>query len=225
MGALSRSVGMDSLLSFALLSFTSLLAIVNPLSAVPIFLALTAGDDRRRRAATLRTAVLTALLVMAGFALLGNWILRFFGITTQAFQIAGGIIFFAIGWDMLQARRSRVKTTEEEETESARRDDVAIIPLGLPTLAGPGAITTVIALSGQARTLTQGAMVFVSIVLVLAVAWIILSAAPAVVQRLGQTGLNVLTRIMGLLVAVIGVQFVINGVGVVVEGWALGVGR
>jgi multiple antibiotic resistance protein len=201
---------------FALLCFTSLLAIVNPLGAVPIFLAMTGHYDRGHRRATLRRAILTALITLSLFALLGTYILRFFGITTHAFQIAGGIIFFGIGWDMLQARRSRVKTTEEEETEGATMEDVGIIPLGLPTLAGPGAITTVIALNGQADTLARALSVYAAIVLVLLICWALLSAAPAVTRRMGQTGMNVLTRLMGLLVMVVGAQFVINGVTVVV---------
>lgn len=209
---------MDSHIAFLILAFTSLLAIVNPLSAVPIYLAMTTSYERVHRAATLRRAILTAFLVMSVFTLLGNAILGFFGITTPAFQIAGGIIFFGIGWDMLQARRSRVKTTEEEVTEGAGKEDIGIIPLGLPTLAGPGAITTVIALGSQAGDPLEKAIVYVAIVLVLGVCWLVLAAAPTVVARLGRTGLNVLTRIMGLLVTVIGVQFVINGVSTIVLG-------
>jgi multiple antibiotic resistance protein len=198
-------------LQFAILAFTSLLAIVNPLGAVPIYVALTAPYTREHRAATLRRAVTTGAIVLLVFALAGTYILQFFGITRQAFQIAGGILFFAIGWDMLQAKRSRVKTTEAEETESSSRDDVGIIPLGLPTLAGPGAITTVIALNGQAVTVLDSVAVYVAIVLVLAVCWVTLAAAPMLTQRMGQTGMNVMTRLMGLLVMVIGAQFVING--------------
>lgn len=206
---------MDDVASFAVLAFTSLLAIVNPLSAAPIFVAMTAAYDPRRRAATLRRAILTSFVVMAAFGLLGTYILQLFGITTHAFQIAGGIIFFGIGWDMLQARRSRVKTTVEEENEGVEMDDVGIIPLGLPTLAGPGAITTVIALVGQATSPLQAASVYVAIVLALGVAWAVLAAAPTVIRKLGRTGLNVLTRLMGLLVMVIGTQFVVNGIQVV----------
>src|ERR671918_1743802 len=142
---------MPEYIRFGTVAFTSLLAILNPLSTVPMYVALTAQFDRGRRAATVRRAVLTAFVVMVDFAVAGRYILRFFGITTHAFQIAGGIIFFAIGWDMLQARRSRVKTTEEEETEGAAREDIGIIPLGFPSLAGPGTITTVIALESQAE--------------------------------------------------------------------------
>jgi multiple antibiotic resistance protein len=206
---------MAETIGFAVLSFTSLLAIVNPLGAVPMFLAMTGHYESHHRRATLRRAIVTALAVLVLFALVGTYILRFFGITTHAFQIAGGIIFFGIGWDMLQAKRSRVKTTEEEETESVGKEDVGIIPLGLPTLAGPGAITTVIALNGQALTFGQTLSVYLAITLVLATCWILLSAAPALTRRMGQTSMNVLTRLMGLLVMVVGAQFIINGVTVV----------
>ena len=201
---------------FAIFAFTSLLAIVNPLGAVPLYVALTASYTRDHRRATLRRAIFTGFGVLFLFALAGTYILQFFGITRQAFQIAGGILFFAVGWDMLQARRSRVKTTEEEETESSHKDDVGIIPLGLPTLAGPGAITTVIALNGQAETLMESVLVYTAIVLVLSICWLTLTAAPMLTRRMGQTGMNVMTRLMGLLVMVIGAQFVINGTTTVV---------
>jgi multiple antibiotic resistance protein len=203
-------------LQFAILAFSSLLAIVNPLGAVPLYIALTAPYSRDHRRVTLRRAIATGLGVLFVFALAGTYILQFFGITRQAFQIAGGILFFAVGWDMLQARRSRVKTTAEEETESSSKDDVGIIPLGLPTLAGPGAITTVIALNGQAEALLDSVAVYVSIVLVMLICWVTLMAAPALTRRMGQTGMNVMTRLMGLLVMVVGAQFVINGATTVV---------
>jgi len=209
---------MSGALAFATFAFTSLLAIVNPISMVPMYIAMTAHYDRQHRTATLRRAVITAAVVMITFSVLGNAILRFFGITTQAFQIAGGIIFFGIGWDMLQARRSRVKTTAEEEAAGIEKEDVGIIPLGMPGLAGPGAITTVIALQSQAHTFAETASVYIAILLVTTVAWMLLTAAPAVVRRVGPTGMNVMTRLMGLLVMVVGAQFVINGVTVVVRG-------
>ena len=203
-------------LQFAILAFTSLLAIVNPLGAVPLYVALTAPYTREHRSATLRRAIITAVAVLVAFALAGTHILQFFGITRQAFQIAGGILFFGVGLDMLQARRSRVKTTEEEESESSQKEDVGIIPLGLPTLAGPGAITTVIALNGQAQTAFDELAVYIAILLVLALCWMTLAAAPALTRRMGQTGMNVMTRLMGLIVMVVGAQFVINGTTTVV---------
>lgn len=202
---------MTEVVQFAVLAFTSLIAIVNPLGAIPMYVAMTASYTPEHRRVTLRRAVVTALLLLFAFTLVGTYILRFFGITTEAFQIAGGIIFFGIGWDMLQARRSRVKTTQEEEDESAQKEDVGIIPLGIPTLAGPGAITTVIALNGQADSVLESAMVYLGIVITLLLTWITLAAAPVVTRRMGQTGMNVFTRLMGLLVTVVGAQFVING--------------
>lgn len=202
----------DSLLAFLLLCFTSLLAIVNPLGAIPLFLTLTAGYDPRHRAATIRTAIITALAVMVVFGLLGTFILKFFGITTAAFRITGGVLFLGIGSDMLQAERSRGKTTQAEELEAGLRTEVGIIPLGLPSLAGPGAITTVITLDAQATDYLHRGMVYVAIVAVVAICWAALHVAPRLVRRFGRTGLNVMTRIMGLIAMVIGVQFIIDGV-------------
>ena len=201
--------------AFALLAVTSLLAIVNPLSAVPIYLAMTADHDPARRRETLQRAVITAVLVLVAFTAVGSWIMRLYGITTPAFRIAGGLIFLAIGGDMLQARRSGVKTTVEEEVEvvAGAREDIGIIPLGLPTLAGPGAITTVVTLNAQAGSApVRLASIYLAIIVVMAVAWGVLAVAPMLLRRFGQTGLNVMTRIMGLLVMVVGVQFIIEGV-------------
>lgn len=201
----------ESLGAFALLCFSSLLAIINPLSAAPMYLAITNGYEPEHRARILRTAIITAFAVLMAFALLGGTIFQIFGITINAFRIAGGIIFFGIGMDMLQAKRSRVKATAEEEREATVRTDVGVTPLGIPMLAGPGAITTVMVLMTQAPTLARvGVLIGVS-TLVLAIAWVALSAAPRLVAFFGQTGLNVMTRLMGLLVAVIGVQFVVDG--------------
>jgi multiple antibiotic resistance protein len=204
-------------IAFALLVFTSLLAIVNPVSAVPLYLSVTHGYDGEHRRTTLRAAILTSVAVLVAFAFVGTWILQFFGITTNAFRITGGLLFLAVGSDMLEAKRSRESTTAEEEEEAAgRTDEVGIIPLGIPTLAGPGAITTVITLNAQAERLWQRAVVLGAIIVVMIVSWIVLGLAPAILRRFGQTGLNVLTRIMGLIVMVIGTQFIIDGVRAVV---------
>jgi multiple antibiotic resistance protein len=200
-------------LSFAILAFTSLLAIVNPLSAATLFVGLSATFSEQQRRRAIVAGLLTAFLVMLVFASGGPAILTFFGITTDAFRIAGGIIFFGIGSDMLQAKRSRVKTSEEEEHAEAEsgRTDVGVVPLGLPTLAGPGAITTVITLMGQAVNAKQAAAVYGAIGAVSLLSGIVLVVAPFLLRVVGQTGLNVITRIMGLLVTVIGVQIVLDG--------------
>ena len=199
------------MIAFATLVFTSLLAMVNPLGALPIFVGLTGEYAPAQRRRTAIRACVAAATVLFVFALFGSLILRFFGITTHAFRSAGGILFFGIGWDMLQARRARSKTTPEEELESAAREDVAVVPLGIPTLAGPGAITTVVALMDQASGPAATLSVYGAIGAVLLISLVVLMAAPALLRLLGQTGINVLTRIMGLLIMVVGVQFVLDG--------------
>ncbi|MFO7894041.1 MAG: MarC family protein [Longimicrobiales bacterium] len=207
-----------SLGAFASLVIGSLLAMVNPLGALTIFVGLTAAYSARHRRFTALWACVTAAAILLVFALFGTAILRFFGITTHAFRIAGGILFFGIGWDMLQAKRSRSKTTPEEEAESADRTEVAVVPLGIPTLAGPGAITTVIALMGQTETVAAAGVVYGGIAVVLLLSFLVLLAGPYILKLMGQTGINVFTRLMGLLVMVIGVQFVLDGLSTVVEG-------
>jgi multiple antibiotic resistance protein len=200
--------GLDA---FALLCVSSLIAMLNPLAAGPMFLALTSDQSAERRRATLLRAMVTALLLLMTFALLGRAIFQTFGITIHAFRIAGGFILFGIGMDMLQAKRSRVKATEEEEREGMEKDEVGITPLGVPMIAGPGSITTVMVLMTQAATPAHVGVLLGAITVVVAVCWLILSAAPRITDFFGQTGLNVMTRIMGLLVTVIAVQFVIDG--------------
>jgi multiple antibiotic resistance protein len=201
----------SALAKFALLCFTSLLSIINPLSAAPMYLALTDGYSREQRAKTLRAGVVTAFAVLAVFALVGGAIFQLFGITIDAFRIAGGVIFFGIGMDMLQAKRSRGKATEEEEQEGLVRENVGVTPLGMPMITGPGAITTVMVLMTEAGSPVRVGIVLGAVVAVLAITWAVLSAAPRLVRFFGQTGLNVMTRIMGLLVTVIAVQFIIDG--------------
>ncbi len=210
---------MEQDLLFGIVAFSSLLAVYNPLSAVPMFVAMTSELEPAERKKTAITGVLGSMVFLIAFAFAGASILRFFGITTEAFQIAGGVIFFGIGSDMLEGKRSRVKTTKAEQAEASSRESMAIIPIALPTLAGPGSMVTVIALNGQAVTPLQTTSLYVAILLVGAVTLPVLLLAPLLIAALGRTGLNVVTRIMGLLVMVVGVQFVIHGVGTVLAGW------
>lgn len=202
----------QTLVAFTTLAFTSLLAIVNPLSAVPLYVTATADQTDTQRAATLRLAVATGVIALVVSGLAGTFILRFFGITTYAFRIAGGLIFLSIGTDMLNARRTGSKVTLSEEEEAEQKEQVGIIPLGIPTLAGPGSITTVITLTAQADTHWQLVGLYGAIVAVLLISWGVLAVAPFIVRRVGRTGMNVMTRLMGLLVMVVGVQFIIEGV-------------
>ncbi|MGI8547921.1 MAG: MarC family protein [Gemmatimonadaceae bacterium] len=204
-------IGQTSI-AFTTLAFTSLLAIVNPLSAVPLYVTATADQTDSQRAATLRLAVATGVIALVISGLAGTFILRFFGITTYAFRIAGGLIFLSIGTDMLNARRTGSKTTASEEQEAGQKQDVGIIPLGIPTLAGPGSITTVITLTAQGDSRWELLGLYSAIVAVMLLSWGILAVSPFIVRRVGPTGMNVMTRLMGLLVMVVGVQFIIEGV-------------
>jgi len=201
----------EGLGAFALLCVTSLLALLNPLSVAPIYLSLTADYTPEHRRRTLSTAILTGGVVLFGFALVGGTLFQLFGITLEAFRIAGGFILFGIGMDMLQAKQSRVKATPEEEAEGLAKDEVAITPLGVPLIVGPGSITTVMVLMGGASTGAHVMVVFAAITVALAAVFLALGVAPYLLRRFGQTGLNVMTRIMGLLLTVIGVQFILDG--------------
>ncbi len=204
-------MNLDGLLAFFLFCVTSLLAIVNPLTTAPIYLSLTEGYTAAHQQATLRTAILTGTVVLVVFSLLGGAIFQLFGITIHAFRIAGGFILFGIGMDMLQAKRSRVRTTDEEEREGELKEEIGITPLGIPMIVGPGSITTVMVLTADATTIAHVAAVLLSIGLVLGGTYAVLSSGRRLVDALGQTGLNVMTRIMGLLVTVIAVQFILDG--------------
>ena len=201
---------METLFQFALVTFTSILILVDPIAVVPTYLVITQGQSQAQRRLTAARACIAATILLVAFAALGSSIFGLFGITMPAFRIAGGLILWLVAMDMLHGTR----TTQEgspEISEATIKDDVAITPLAMPMLAGPGAISTVMVLSSQARTTTQTIVVYTSILLALLIAWLTLRAAEWLVRRMGQTGIRVMTRIMGLLLAAIAVQFVITG--------------
>ena len=202
---------MGGQLQFALVTFTSVLFIVDPIAVVPTYLVITSGQSGAQRRATARRACIAAMLLLVTFAAMGRAIFELFGITMPAFRIAGGLILWLVAMDMLHGTRSTQEGTAEIR-EATVKEDVAITPLAMPMLAGPGAISTVMVLSGQARTTSQTIVVYGSILLALLIAWATLRAAERLVIRMGQTGIRVMTRLMGLLLAAIAVQFVITGV-------------
>ena len=202
---------MNDLPQFALVAFTSLLFIVDPVALIPTYLVITKNESSAQRQLTARRACVAAALILLAFALGGQFIFRLVGITLPAFRIAGGLILWLVAMDMLHAQRT-TQEGREEIVEGSQKDDVALTPLAMPMLAGPGAISTVMVLAGQARTGIHLVVVYASIVLTLVVSWVALRVGERVLVRLGQTGIRVLTRIMGLLLAAIAVQFVITGV-------------
>ncbi len=202
---------MSSLASYALVSFGSLFSIVDPFAAVPIFLALTGGQPRRAQALTALRASATCFVVLSLFGLAGSLIFRFFGITLPAFKIAGGILLFGVGLEMMRAKRSDTRATSEEAAEAETKDDVGLIPLGLPLLSGPGAIATVMVLVGKAKDLSQRMSLLAVIALVSLITFLTLRSASLVARVLGKTGMNVIGRVMGLILAAVAMQFVLDG--------------
>lgn len=190
---------------FALLAFSSLFSVINPISAAPIFVALTVGDTpaARRRAAV--RACLAALAVLAVFAAAGGAIFSFFQITVPAFQIAGGTLFTIISLREMQDTDRGVTPADAEKL------DPSIVPLGIPVIAGPGAISAMMVLVGQAPDGAHRLGLAGALAVAMLITLAILLAAPAIVARIGFTGQRVVAKIMGLVTAVIGVQFILNG--------------
>jgi multiple antibiotic resistance protein len=202
---------MTPLLRFAVLAFTSIFVLVDPIAAIPTFLSMTAqADNQDRRRMALRASV-TCLVVLTLFALAGPLIFRLFGITLPAFEIAGGLILGLIGLDMLQAKRSPTKETPGETQEGCEKEDVGIVPLGVPMLAGPGAISSVMVLMSQNSDWPHKGVILGAIAASGLISFLVLAAADSVSSHLHRTGIRILTRMMGLLLTAIAVQFVLNG--------------
>lgn len=201
----------STVIRFSLLALSSIFFLVDPFAALPTFLAVTADEDPPRRKRTARKASLTAFVVLCTFALLGRYIFRLFGISLPAFEISGGIILLLIGLDMLQAKRSPTQEAASDTEEAITRDDAGIVPLGIPMLAGPGAITSVMVLVGQVQETWQMWAILASIAVTMLISWAVLHAAGRVAQVMGDTGIRILVRIMGLLLVALAVQYFVNG--------------
>jgi multiple antibiotic resistance protein len=194
------------------LIFTSILFIVDPFAVIPTFLAMTVRDSAEQRRVLARRGAWTCAITLIAFALGGSLIFKIFGITIGAFKIAGGVLIGLNALDMVQARRSQQRETPVETAEGIQKDDIGIMPLGVPMLAGPGAISTVMVLALGAKSTAATVTVYISIVLTALITYLVLSAASMVERRLGQTGMRILTRLMGLVLAAIAVQFIIDGI-------------
>ncbi|HEX5439148.1 MAG TPA: NAAT family transporter [Gemmatimonadaceae bacterium] len=202
---------MNGFLQFALITFTSVLFIVDPIAVIPTYLVITQSETSAQRRATARRACIATGLMLIVFALAGRLIFRLFGITLPAFRVAGGLILWLVAMDMLRGER-RTQESPTEIREGKEKEDVAITPLAIPMLAGPGAISTVIVLAGQAHSAGQHIVVYASIIVTAVLSWLALLLGERLVSYLGQTGIRVTTRIMGLLLAAVAVQFVLTGV-------------
>lgn len=207
---------MDSLSAFFVTAFVSIFVTLDPIGNVPLFLSITPHNSEAERASMVTRAVLVVFGVLVVFALCGNLIFRFFGVTIEAFRIVAGLLLLKIAFDMMEANPARVRHTPEEDAEGAKREDVAIIPLAIPLLSGPGTISSVIALTGQAAksppVLPMFGILLLAIALNTLIAFIVLRSATPITRLLKETGMRVFTRVMGLILAAIAVQFVLTGI-------------
>jgi len=207
------------LFTFFIFSFTSLITLVDPIGFAPIYLSLVDGMTKNEKKRVAKKGTITALIVLISFWLLGRVIFSIFGITVHAFRIAGGILFFKVGMDMLEAKISRRRSTPAEEEEAVNKEDIGYTPIGIPLIAGPGAITSVMILSTEAIDLLHKIMLLLAIISVMILTYMTFITADKLTERFGRTGLRIMQRIMGLILMVMAVQFIINGVDPLIKDW------
>lgn len=200
---------MDTLLPFALLCFTSFFTLTNPLGTMPVFLTMTNGMSDDERKTIVRRATIVSFITLMVFTFSGQFLFKFFGISTNGFRIAGGIIIFTIGFDMLQARYSKAKLKDEEVKTYV--NDISITPLAIPMLCGPGAIANGIMLMEDANTLMKKILLVSVIASVYFITFLILRASTRLNKYMGETGNNVMMRLMGLILMVIAVECFVSG--------------
>ena len=210
---------MTELTSYFILAFSSLFTLVNPIGLSPVFLSMVDHCDDKERQKIALKGVLTALVVLIIFTFLGRLVFSFFGITVSGFKIAGGILFFRTGIQMLEARVPRTRSTPKEETEAGTKEDMAYTPIGIPLIAGPGAISSVMIFSSEAEHWEYKLVLLSVIALVMGLNYIIFRMADNLTQRFGTIGLRITQRIMGLILMVIAVEFVVSGVEPIILGW------
>lgn len=211
-GASNVGTALQDLAVFSLMAFPAVFFVVDPLGAIPMYLSMTKSDSPdKRRSIALRASIASTLFLIL-FALAGGLIFRLFGITLAAFKIAGGTLLLLMSIDMIRAQPTRARTSPEEEREGVEKDDVALIPLAIPMLAGPGSISTVMVLMGQTgggvlkMAAVVGAIVFTGVL-----GYLSLRGAEIALRLLRQTGINVIARVMGLILSAIAIQFILNG--------------
>ena len=199
------------LVRFSVLALSSIFFLVDPFATIPSFLAITGSMTPERRSRMARKGTLTAWIVLTLFAICGQLIFRMFGITLPAFEVAGGLILLLIGLDMLEAKRSPTAEAHGDTEEATAKEDAGIVPLGIPMLAGPGAISSVMVLVGQVTSPWQMGAIVGCIALTALVSYWVLAGADRVRSFMGETGIRILVRIMGLLLVALAMQFFVNG--------------
>jgi multiple antibiotic resistance protein len=201
---------MEGLYTYAILVFTSFFTLINPIGSMPVFLGMTTTLNQEQRKATARKAVIVAFFTLLMFAFSGQLMFSFFGISVNSFRIVGGIIFFIMGQDMLHARLGKMKFNDESEVDSYV-SDISITPMAIPMIAGPGAITNSIVLMDDADSIEKKITLILTMIVIMALTYLIFVSATRISNFLGETGNRVLMKLMGLIVMVIAVEFFFSG--------------
>ncbi|OYT16716.1 MAG: antibiotic resistance protein MarC [Bacteroidetes bacterium 4572_77] len=207
----------QDIFTIALLYFTSFFSLINPLGSMPVFLTMTSNLNKKERSRTAIKAVFTAFITLMIFAFGGQMLFQFFGISVNSFKVVGGIIFFMMGYDMLNARLSSLKNLNHDEAQEYV-DDISITPLGIPMIAGPGAITNSIVLMQESDTFTLKLLLVGIIVFTMLLTLVIYLGGSTIVRFLGETGNKIMLKLMGLIVMVIAVEFFFAGLTPILRG-------
>ena len=206
-------------MDFLLLSITSLLTLINPIGIIPTYIGIVSDYEAKDQREITYKSVLCAFIVLMIFSIMGTLIFNFFNITIHAFKIVGGILFIRIGLDMVESKVSRTKSTPQEEKEAETKDEIAYSPLGVPLIAGPGAITSVMILSNQVNSIYDKAIFILSITICMILTYIILIMGNKLSKKIGTTGIRIIQRLMGIILMVIAIQFIIDGITPIIYDW------
>ena len=199
-------------IEFFILCFSALFTLVNPIGLVPIFLSMTENCTSNEKGSIAFRAVIFSTCLLILFALIGELIFSLYGITITAFKIGGGILLCKISLDMLESKRTRTKITPKETKEAEGKTEIAYTPLGIPLIAGPGSIASIMILYAQSININQKSILFVTLILVMILTLLILVISRPIASRLGTTGMRVLQRIMGIFLMAIAVEFILSGI-------------
>ena len=206
-------------MDFLILSILSLITLINPVGIIPTYLNIIVNFEKKEQREITFKACIVAFILLIIFAIMGTFIFSFFNLTIYAFKIVGGVLFFRIGLNMVESKISRTKSTPQEEKEAMHKDDITYTPLGIPLIAGPGAITSVMILSENVVTISEKILFVLAIAICIIITYIILTASKKMSQMIGTTGIRVIQRVMGIILMAIAVQLIFNGLQLAFEDW------
>ena len=210
---------MDINLEFFILCFSSLFTLINPIGIVPIFISITQDYTKKERDIIAFKAVIFSFFILVLFGIIGEFIFSFYNITIHGFRIAGGILLLKISFDMIESKRSRTKTTPKEEKEAEEKSEIAYTPLGIPLIAGPGSIASMMILSSESTNNNKIISLIFALILVLLITFLIFKISKYLSKKFGKLGLRIMQRIMGLILMVISIEFILKGIRDSIQTW------